>query len=153
MRRIANPINTPTTNQHQMGPAETVNDDRGLAHGRSMTVDRFQRGSRVMHAPLHEESNDMTWVEPASATVRSGNQDAEATGVSEEGMVIGYGATDSEREMDADPEGRDAEEAGIYGLSADRSGPDPGIPVAKVVVGVCALAAIYMLFFDKDRVR
>jgi hypothetical protein len=153
MRRIANPINVPTTSQHSIGPAETYNDDRGLAHGRSMTVDRFQRGSRVMHAPLHEESNDMTWVEPASATVRSGNQDAEATGISEEGMVIGYGATDSEREMDADPEGRDMVEAGMGMTGEDKSGYDPGITLAKCALPLAAAVVIYLLFFDKDRVR
>lgn len=154
MRRIANPINVPTTSQHSIGPAETYNDDRGLAHGHSMHVDRFQRGSRVMNAPLHEESNDMTWVEPASATVRSGNQDAEATGVSDEGMIIGYGITEGERVMDADPQGRDADEAGLPGLGMeDHSGRDPGITLAKCVLPLAIAAVVYYLFIDKDRVR
>jgi hypothetical protein len=56
--------------------------------------------------------------------------------------------------MDADPEGRDAEEAGVYGLGMeDHSGRDPGITLAKCMLPLAAAVVVYLLFFDKDRIR
>jgi hypothetical protein len=150
MHRINNPFNNPASVRHDIGPAERVNDDRGLTVGRSMRIERFQRGGRFMNAPSHEENESGTWIDPVEMRVRSGNQCAAEVGITEQGVEIDVPTYASEAEMDQAPESGTDDAVGA-GMSGGDGVPGPSTLQMTTVLGVLAVAGVAYLFFsNKD---